>query len=109
MDLVAFKEDIAANLAVFESYRTATSETHRTYFADRLRLGKQFVWSKVRDRYLFAPSRFAGYKACTFEKHSAFPTKDGRITTPAILGCSVDLPLIQQRKLNTSISVKNQE
>jgi 5-methylcytosine-specific restriction protein A len=84
MDLVASKEDIAANLAVFDGYRTAASIEHRDYFANRLRLGKQFVWSKVGDRFLFAPSRFAGYKDCTFEKHSAFPLKDGKITTPAI-------------------------
>ena len=84
MDLVASKEDIAANLALFDSYRTAASDAHRAYFADRLRLGKQFVWSKVGDRFLFAPSRFAGYRDCTLEKHSAFPLKDGKITTPAI-------------------------
>ena len=84
MNLVTSQEEIAANLAVFDSYRTSTNARHRSYYAERLRLGKIFVYGIVGEQHLFAPSRFAGYSQCTLEKHMAFPNKDGKITTPQI-------------------------
>ncbi len=84
MDLVTSKDQIAANLLLFESYRSSTNVFHHKYFCDRVRLGKILVVGAHNGRYLFCPSRFAGYENCTADKHQAFPYKDGKITTPAI-------------------------
>jgi len=84
MKLIASKDQIAANLLLFDSYRSSVNTFHQTYFCDRLRLGKILVFSVREGRYLFCPSRFAGYESCTAEKHQAFPFKNGTITTPAI-------------------------
>lgn len=84
MELVTTKEEIAANLFVFDSYRTSRNEQHHKYFCDRLSKGKIFVYGKVGTRFLFAPSRFAGYHKCTLEKHTAFHYKQGSETTRKI-------------------------
>lgn len=84
MELVSTKEEIAANLLVFDSYRTSKNAKHRAYFGERLRLGKIFVFGIVGERYIFSPSRFVGYSKCTAEKHEAFPGKNGSITTPKL-------------------------
>jgi len=84
MELVTSKEQISANLLLFDSYRSSENAFHHTYFCDRLRLGKILVFGVQEGRYRFCPSRFAGYQSCTAEKHQAFPNKNGTITTPAI-------------------------
>lgn len=84
MDVVNNSNEIIANLLVFDSYRTNNREEYRSYFAERLRLGKIFVVGLIGQNQIFCPSRFAGYKECTMEKHNAFSSKDGRITTPII-------------------------
>lgn len=84
MELVASKEEITANLALFDSYRTSNNTKYSDFFCERLRLGKIFVYGAVGTQILFAPSRFAGYSKCTLEKHVAFPYKNGSITTPRI-------------------------
>lgn len=84
MDVVNTKDEITANLLVFDSYRTSNRKEYRSFFTERLRLGKIFVVGLINDNHIFCPSRFAGYKECTMEKHKAFPSKDGRITTPII-------------------------
>lgn len=84
MELVTSKEEIAANLATFDSYRTSTNAKHLEYFRERLSLGKIFVYCILGPRFVFAPSRFAGYSKCTLEKHEAFPYKNGSKTTPRI-------------------------
>lgn len=84
MDLITSKDQIAANLLLFDSYRSSKNIFHHKYFCDRLRLGKILVFSADKGGYIFCPSRFAGYESCTAEKHQAFPYKNGTITTPAI-------------------------
>jgi len=84
VDLVSSKDQIATNLLLFDSYRSSQNSAHHSYYCDRLRLGKILVFSAHQGKYLFCPSRFAGYKNCTSEKHQAFPYKNGSITTPAI-------------------------
>lgn len=84
MKLVTSKDQIAANLLLFDSYQSSSESSHRKYFYERLRLGKIFVFAKYEGRTLFCPSRFAGYENCTAEKHQAFPYKNGTITTPEI-------------------------
>ena len=84
MDLVTSKKQIAENLILFDSYQSSSNSFHRTYFFERLRLGKIFVCGNYNGSSIFCPSRFAGYEDCTAEKHLVFPNKDGKLTTPAI-------------------------
>jgi 5-methylcytosine-specific restriction enzyme A len=84
VELITSKDQIAANLLRFDSYRSSANTFHRDYFYNRLRLGANFVYSVHEGRFIFSPSRFAGYENCTAEKHLAFPKKDGKITTPTI-------------------------
>ena len=84
MELVRTTGEVADNLRTFDGYRTSRDPARRLFYLDRLRLGKQFVVAKSGDRHLFAPSRFAGYADCTYERHVAFPGKDGKITTPRL-------------------------
>jgi len=84
MELVSSESEIAVNLSTFDSYRLSEDSEYRAFFSKRLRLGKQFVYANGGKHTLFAPSRFAGYKDCTMERHIAFPDKDGKRTTPQI-------------------------
>ena len=84
MELVTTIDEITDNLVRFDRYRTSTSSQHRSFFADRLRLGKIFVLGIIDGRHVFCPSRFVGYVNCTAQKHVAFPRKNGSITTPRI-------------------------
>ena len=84
MELVKTRAEIIDNLVRFSAYRTSTNPRHRTFFAERLRLGKIFVHGIVDGNHFFSPSRFVGYRECTAEKHVAFPRKNGSITTPRI-------------------------
>ena len=84
MELVSTTGQVADNLLTFDGYRTSADPARRLFYLNRLRLGKQFVFANTGTRPLFAPSRFAGYAECTYERHLAFPNKDGRITTPRL-------------------------
>lgn len=84
METIDSKEEIIANLLTFDSYRDSNRPNEREFYAERLRLGKIFVYLAKRERILFCPSRFAGYKNNTMEKHLAFERKSGSITTPRI-------------------------
>ena len=107
MELVTSKEEIAANLAIFDSYRTSTNAKHREYFRERLRLGKIFVYCTMSERFLFAPSRFAGYSKCTLEKHEAFQYKDGSKTTPQISRL-LQLPSADERAESAYLALCNE-
>lgn len=84
MELVTSVQEIQENLIRFNSYKTNERQKYREYFSERLRLGKIFVVGKINEEYFFCPSRFVGYSNCTIEKHSAFPHKNGSVTTPRI-------------------------
>ena len=84
MELITSKDQVAANLLLFDSYRSTANSSHHSYFCDTLRRGKVFVFAVHEGTFLFCPSRFAGYESCTAEEHQAFPDKDGKTTTPAI-------------------------
>lgn len=84
MELVSTTAQVAENLGIFDGYRNSNDAVRRSFYSERLRLGTQFVVGKSGTRYLFAPSRFAGYANCTSERHAAFPKKDGKLTTPRL-------------------------
>lgn len=113
MELVSSSDQIATNLLIFDGYLQSANEFHSAYYKERLRLGKIFVYGVLDGRFMFAPSRFAGYANCTAEKHQAFPRKNGSITTSAIaknLGSAIEdakaekayLALCQQIGVNPS-------
>lgn len=87
MEPITSTAQVVSNLLIFDSYRTSSIAHERSFFEDRLRLGRNFVAAKIGGRYLFAPSRFAGYVDCTAVKHQAYALLDGKITTPAITKC----------------------
>ena len=84
METVETKEQIIANMLTFDSYRDSERPDEQEFYSMRLRLGKIFVYLPKVDRVIFCPSRFAGYKDNTMEKHLAFEGKSGSITTPRI-------------------------
>ena len=79
METIDSKKEIIANLLTFDSYRDSDRPAEREFYAERLRLGKIFVYLAKRERVSFCPSRFAGYKNNTMEKHLAFEGKSGSI------------------------------
>jgi 5-methylcytosine-specific restriction protein A len=84
VDRVSTVDQIAANLRVFDGYRTSDDAQRQEFYRERLRLGKKLVVGEVDGSYAFAPSRFVGYEECTLERHVAFPYKHGTLTTQAI-------------------------
>lgn len=80
MELVKTIDEIVENLVRFDRYRTSDHD----YFAERLKLGRNFVYGVIDSKHLFCPSRFVGYAKCTAEKHIAFGEKNGSATTPRI-------------------------
>ncbi len=84
MNRVSTVDQIAANLRVFDGYRTSNDAQRQEFYRDRLRLGKKLVGGVIGGSYAFAPSRFVGYEECSLERHVAFPYKHGTLTTQAI-------------------------
>jgi 5-methylcytosine-specific restriction protein A len=82
--LVSTKEDVVKNVSRFRRYETG-SVADRDFFRDKIRTGKQFVVIRERDHYVFAPSKFAGYKNNNRGMHvSDLGSRDGRITNRAL-------------------------
>lgn len=90
MDVVDTRKQILDNVYKLDSYRKSKRTEEYDFYAERLRLGKRFVSVHLNGRTLFCPSRFAGYKENTMERHVRFTGKDGGITNNKInlvLGC----------------------
>ncbi|MCG5531278.1 HNH endonuclease [Halorhodospira halochloris] len=84
MDAVDSLEEIVRNVFAFNEYRNSEHSEELEFFSERIRLGKIFVAICSNNGILFCPSRFAGYKVNTMEKHIAFEYKHGSITTTKI-------------------------
>lgn len=84
METVDTPNDIISNIFLFNSYRYSERNEERDFYTDRLRLGKIFVVLHGDQGMMFCPSRFAGYKGNSMEKHVAFEDKSGSVTTPKI-------------------------
>ncbi len=101
METVDSKEQIAANVLVYDSYRKSRRSDEQEFYAQRLRLGKIFVCLPRDGRVIFCPSRFAGYKNNTMAKHLAFEGKSGSVTTPrisSVLGISHEANEMAERE-----------
>lgn len=91
METVGSVDDIVRNVLTFNGYRNSALPEEREFYTERIRLGKIFVAIHSKKGVLLCPSRFAGYKANTMEKHIAFEYKSGTVTTPritSVLGAS---------------------
>lgn len=84
METVDSLDDIVRNVFTFNGYRNSALSEEREFYSERIRLGKIFVAIHSDKGLLLCPSRFAGYKANTMEKHIAFEYKSGSVTTPRI-------------------------
>jgi 5-methylcytosine-specific restriction protein A len=84
MELIDSKEQIAANVSLFDTYRDSSRDLERSFYRDLLRRGKIFVCLRIGEQAMFCPSRFAGYESNTRPKHLAFEGKHGTDTTRRI-------------------------
>src|SRR5262245_4880364 len=75
--------DIAANIRRLDNLSQGTLDD-REYHRNRLKKGLVFVWTRRAGEIIFAPSRFAGYKGNTRQRHDANTNKDGKDTNPVI-------------------------
>ena len=77
-------EELHENMATLEEYMQSNDRIEKAFHMDLIKRGICFVAYRKRNRYLFAPSRFLGYKHNTRSSHLRNDTKDGRETNPAI-------------------------
>jgi hypothetical protein len=79
--LVNSIEDLIENIKTMHSYR---GTKYQNFYKGMIGNGVVYVALKVDGEYLFAPSRFVGYKNNNAEKHSNSESKDGGVTNIAI-------------------------
>lgn len=84
MELVTNWDQIAVNLQELERIRALRSGPEFRDYLSLVKLGTCFLPYASSTGLAFAPSRFIGYVENTLQKHAANPTKDGRLTNPAI-------------------------
>jgi len=84
METIHRLEELHENLTTLEEYMQSNDPVEKAFYIDLIKRGICFVAYKRRGRYLFAPSRFVGYKHNTRHAHLHNDTKDGRKTNPAI-------------------------
>ena len=84
MELISSTEDLKENLCTLEKYKDSDDYQRIEFYKGLIKRGRCFVAYKKNDQYLFAPSRFIGYKKNSMEGHSANDKKDGKKTNPAI-------------------------
>ena len=83
---VTAQEEIEANVAYFWGLGNGQQQVKLKKTAGKMLAAAHNLVGVSFDGIgiLFAPSRFAGYTANTFEAHKADPYKDGGVTDPAI-------------------------
>jgi hypothetical protein len=69
MDFVSGTTDIRRNIIALERLRTSSIPRERQEYVQFIRRGHNFVWTHAFGKRLFAPSRFAGYRNNTVDKH----------------------------------------
>ena len=72
-ELITSIEDLKANILTLEKYRLG-DQRERQFYAKRIKNGKLFVALELSDGYLFAPSKFAGYKKMTWGTRATLTT-----------------------------------
>lgn len=85
MELVAFEDEILANLLLLNEYILHPRNAEvRSRAIELIRRGHNFVAYRRGDHWLLAPSRFAGYIGNTMQKHQNFEGRHGEETDQAI-------------------------
>ncbi|MCK4542962.1 MAG: hypothetical protein KAU17_12065 [Spirochaetales bacterium] len=84
MELISSMRDLEENLITLEKYKGSDDYRYVEFYKGLIKRGRCFVAYKNNGQYLFAPSRFIGYKNNSMEKHLANDEKDGRETNPVI-------------------------
>lgn len=87
MSVVTTLNDIKGNLWRLEAYLASTDPKEREFAQELVRLGRCFVVTSGPNGFLFAPSRFIGYRNNSRSVHLAYIARggrDGKKTTPII-------------------------
>ncbi len=83
MEPICSREEIVENLHRLDTCLRSDALKIREAVS-LIRKGRNLVACRCGGRWLLGPSRFAGYKDNTLEKHAAFDERDGRETDAAI-------------------------
>lgn len=84
METVESLEGLLENFSRLEGYLCEGSPEEQGFARILLKKGKSFVSYEFNGESRFAPSRYIGYKANSFENHIGNKSKDGGITNRAI-------------------------
>jgi 5-methylcytosine-specific restriction protein A len=82
-ELVENWEQAKANILTLAKYQHGT-EKERWFHNRTIKNGKLFVTLSTESEYLFAPSKFAGYKSNTLAHADNLVNRDGRITNKVL-------------------------
>jgi hypothetical protein len=96
-DLVKTIDDVVRNVLTLDGYSTGTTEERR-FFARKIKNGRNFVALLANGRYLFAPSKFAGYTNNTTEHDRDLDDRDGGETDRRIGTLVAELELASQMR-----------
>ena len=83
--LVSTPSEVVRNIHTLYNYRDG-SRSERAFFTGRIKNGKLFVVLRSEGTYLFAPSKFAGYRDNDISHMMDLDNRDGRRTNVAISG-----------------------
>ena len=84
MDLVRTLEEVERNALTLGVYLGSVDIAERRFAVNLVKRGTCFVAFRSGEGRKFYPSRFMGYTDNTMVAHLANPSKDGRVTTPAL-------------------------
>src|SRR4030042_7214465 len=84
MELIMPKQDLKTNLLTLERYMSSNNSVEKIFHRELIKLGIDFVVYKKNNKYVFAPSRFIGYKNNNMNAHINNEYKNGGKTTPRI-------------------------
>jgi len=99
METIDRIDELYENLETLEKYMQSNDPDEKAFYGDLIKRGICFVAYKKKDKYIFAPSRFLGYKHNNRHAHLHNDKKDGRETNPAITKV-LNLELLQDKELN---------
>lgn len=70
-DFIENRIDVVKNIYTLYSYAKSTVAEEKEWALQRFKMGNWYVVESFGDTFLFAPSRFVGYKNNTIEKHTS--------------------------------------
>lgn len=79
VELVRSISEVIENVRVLEGFRSGTPR-EKQFHARRIKNGKLFVALREKEKMMFAPSKFAGYKDNDIDHENELDNRDGRLT-----------------------------